>query len=94
MGVASGPVSFEQDVPWAEDLGYLIALLDNQFERFLALMVAMLSRREEWLPLVVGHATGVDPEANAAIREILEENFRTVIRERIEAVRSKIPASQ
>ncbi len=83
--------SFETDVPWAEDLGQLIALLENDFERFQALMVDMLQRREEWLPLVTGHEVPADPSQPNPVRDILEANLRSVISERIEAVREKIP---
>jgi ATP-dependent helicase/nuclease subunit A len=78
--------TLEDNTPWAKSLSELLGLLDNRFDRFENLMINMLARRETWLPLLVAsHST-------ENIKQILQENFRSVIRERINAVREKIPA--
>lgn len=78
--------TLEDNTPWAKSLSELLGLLDNRFDRFENLMINMLARRETWLPLLVAS------QSTENIKQILEDNFRSVIRERINAVREKIPA--
>ncbi len=77
--------TLEDNTPWAKSLSELLGLLDNRFDRFENLMIDMLARRETWLPLLVAS------QSTENIKQILEDNFRSVIRERINAVREKIP---
>ena len=78
--------TLEDNTPWAQSLSELLGLLDNRFDRFENLMIDMLARRETWLPLLISS------QSTQNIKNILENNFRNVIRERIHAVREKIPA--
>jgi ATP-dependent helicase/nuclease subunit A len=78
--------TLEDSTPWAKSLGELLSLLDNRFDRFENLMIDMLARRETWLPLLVSS------QSTQNIKQILEDNFRNVISERIHTIREKIPA--
>jgi len=77
--------TLEDDTPWAASLSNILGLLDNRFEKFESLMMDMLARRDSWLPILLAKSSTQD------IRQTLEDNFCSVISEKIAAVREKIP---
>ncbi|TVZ38159.1 ATP-dependent exoDNAse (exonuclease V) beta subunit [Alteromonadaceae bacterium 2753L.S.0a.02] len=77
--------TLEDDCHWAEALAVVLQLLDNRFNRVEALLVQLLSKREQWLPLI-GRAQMAD-----TIREKFSEHFTTVIRETIAQLQQLIP---
>lgn len=65
----------------------LLLQLDNNVERFTALCIEMLKRREQWLPYIVGIRTH-DPEV---LRAMLEQNLATLAHEAIEQCQQNFP---
>ena len=77
--------SLENDEPWGDALVTLLQQMDNRFSRLEELLMQMLARREEWLPLL-GYALNTDQ-----VREALENNLRSIIRDSVEKVTQRIP---
>lgn len=77
--------SLEDDVPWADALTVLLTQLDNRFSRLEDLLVQMLARREEWLPLL-GYSA-----SHEKVRQTLEANLASIIRDTVNRASRLIP---
>lgn len=77
--------SLENDEPWGDALAVLLQQMDNRFSRLEELLMQMLARREEWLPLL-GYA--LDKEQ---VRQALENNLLSIIRDNVEKTTGLIP---
>ncbi len=68
----------------------LLGHVDNRVDRFVDLVVEMLSRREAWLPVLPGHVDGSD-EAEA-LRSSLESARASLVRGHLAALLAALPA--
>ncbi len=75
----------EQQQPWSDALAEILHLLDNRFDKFESMMLQLLSKREQWLPLMAAQGE------RRQIKNILEQNLQHVLRDNVEAVRRLIP---
>jgi ATP-dependent exoDNAse (exonuclease V) beta subunit len=68
--------TLDQALPWSESLATLLLHLDNDCSKALRLFVDMLSRREQWLPHIIGN----NPRENLerALAGIVEEHLLRV----------------
>ena len=78
--------SLETDEPWSDALATLLQQMDNRFSRLEDLLVQMLARREEWLPLMM-----TAPE-HGGIRHSLEHSLQSIIEDAITRMHELIPA--
>jgi len=79
--------TLEDEVPWNQALVTVLTLLHNRFERFENLMVSLLAKREQWLPLI---AYGADRET---IRRSLEAALQRVWDDSVDMAHQLIPLS-
>ncbi|SMF55177.1 ATP-dependent exoDNAse (exonuclease V) beta subunit (contains helicase and exonuclease domains) [Alteromonadaceae bacterium Bs31] len=77
--------NLEDDLPWSDALAEVLYLLDNRFDKFANMMVQLLAKREQWLPLMA-NAT----ERNQ-IRQQLEHNLQSVVKDNLRSLRALIP---
>ncbi|RLT95094.1 UvrD-helicase domain-containing protein [Ketobacter sp.] len=81
--------TLESAEPWSEALATLLQQMDNRFARLEALLMQMLTRREEWLPLL-GYSFGQQPDPQA-VRASLEHNLGSIIRDSVAKMHELIP---
>ena len=85
-------LTLEEDVPWRGALEEMLLQLDNNFSRLEQLLMAMLSRREAWLPIIPATQTPMtQTQSEQAIRQVLEHHLQHVRDETVAKVRSLIP---
>ena len=77
--------SLEDDAPWSDSLSVLLQQMDNSFPRLETLLLQMLAKREEWLPIM---ATNKNSEQ---IRQALENNLRSIIHDTVAKVSQLVP---
>ena len=82
--------SLEEDSDWSDGLTVLLSQLDNQYARLEELLINLLGRREEWMPLI-SHGAQSSEQARTAIRAILENNLKSIIQDTLSHVRHLIP---
>jgi len=67
----------------------LLAHLDNRVERFVELVIEMLTRREAWLPVLPGAADAPDDEDR--LRQRLEQAREQLVRTHLESLNRAFP---
>ncbi len=77
--------SLEDDAPWSDSLAVLLQQMDNRFSRLEDLLMHMLAKREQWLPLMATN------QSQEHIRHTLEHNLRSIIRDTVAKVSGLIP---
>lgn len=77
--------SLESNEYWVEALTVLLSQLDNKYSRLEDLLIQMLARREEWLPLLKYEHT------EKQIRNVLEANLQSIIADTITKAKRLIP---
>ena len=81
-----------QGLPLAsEAVATLLAHVDNRVERFVDLVIEMLTRREAWLPVLPPDLR--DPEAEARLKEQLEAARARLVRGHLESLQRVFPAA-
>ena len=80
-------LDMEEDVPWSDALIDVLSHLDCNFQSLEDLLIRMLRRREEWLPLV-NHGV-----ADEEIRTRLERHLQHVCDDVINRLQQLIPAA-
>ncbi|HSJ95456.1 MAG TPA: UvrD-helicase domain-containing protein, partial [Myxococcota bacterium] len=68
----------------------LLSHLDNRVERFVELVIEMLTRREAWLPVLPGAADA--PEDEDRLRQRLEQAREQLVRAHLESLNRAFPA--
>ncbi|MDX1696228.1 MAG: 3'-5' exonuclease, partial [Ketobacteraceae bacterium] len=84
--------SLEDNSEWSEGLTVLLSQLDNQYARLEELLMALLARREEWVPLITP-GMNMSARSREAIKAILESNLESIIHDSLTHLRDLIPAS-
>ncbi len=78
-------MSLEDDVPWADSLATVQALLDNNTQKIEKLFARVLAQRETWLPLL-----GIGSDKNTVITT-LESSLYVVREESVNRLKRSIP---
>ncbi len=80
-----------QGLPFAsEAVATLLAHVDNRVERFVELVIEMLTRREAWLPVLPADARTDEQEAH--LRSRLESARRALVQGHLQSLRRATPA--
>lgn len=77
--------TLEESSPWSDALAVVLDFLDNRFDRFENLMIQLLAKREQWLPLLANRRHGDQ------IRTLLSANFASVIADTVSLAAASIP---
>jgi ATP-dependent helicase/nuclease subunit A len=80
--------NLDEPTPWQQPLQTLLAHLDNNMQLLQPLLVAMLAKRDLWLPTVM-RATSMGD-----LREHIEHTLRTIIETNLSAINDEIPAEE
>lgn len=73
------------DSPWQSDVNILLLHLDNDRSKVKNLLVNMLERRDQWLPVIVGTLS------QNAMRDTLEDALKMVIEQSLTNITENIP---
>ncbi|MCG8667854.1 MAG: UvrD-helicase domain-containing protein [Pseudomonadales bacterium] len=77
--------SLEDDAHWVESLSVLLKQLDNKYLRLEELLMSMLGRREEWMPLIEYQ------QDQTRIKQALESNLKNALTETLTIIRQQFP---
>jgi len=80
-----------ENKPWTEALSHVLLHLDNDMHRLEGLLVAMLVRRDQWLPHLM-HSYNMSPtQRNTLLRNQLEDGLRAVLMDKIQSHHQHFP---
>lgn len=77
----------EEKVEWADAIAQLLIHMDNDLRKVEPLLITMLSKRDQWLPYILINTGNADD-----LRETLEENLATVVRDILTNLHNRFPA--
>jgi ATP-dependent helicase/nuclease subunit A len=85
--VHSFMATLDSTEPWVESLAYLLMHLDNRHKHLEELLIAMLAKRDQWMP----HLTGLAKIAD--LRQLLEAEFSHIAAEKLSSLQRLLPLS-
>ncbi|MDF2868312.1 MAG: UvrD/REP helicase [Gammaproteobacteria bacterium] len=80
--------TLDADEEWSDALAELLLHLDNQHSKVEELLMAMLARRDQWLP----HITGIHNTTH--LRQLLENELRYVVEEKLQQLSQHLPSEE